>query len=247
MQFKFLRLLLLFRGGVNLSSDIFIFKRVEKKYFLSPQQVNMLMKKIGHLVKPDDHGESTICSLYLDTPDNLLIRNSIDAKAYKEKLRLRSYGTPQKKDRVFLEIKKKLNGVVYKRRVALPLEEAMDYIFTLQKPFDSQIMREIDYAMNFYNHPKPKMLVAYRRMAYFAEDIPGLRITFDSEVRYRTTDLELDSGDSGTKILPDDVIIMEIKTGGAMPVWLSRALDECKIFPRSFSKYGTAYKQTLTK
>lgn len=228
-------------------SDIFIFKRVEKKYFLNPQQVDMLMSKIGCFVVPDSHGESTICSLYLDTPDNLLIRNSIDAKAYKEKLRLRSYGTPDKTDKVFLEIKKKLNGVVYKRRVALPLGDAMEYIISLEKPFDSQIMREIDYAMKFYNHPLPKMMVAYKRMAYFAEDIPGLRITFDSEVRYRTTDLELDSGDNGTKILPDDVIIMEIKTGGAMPVWLSRALDECEIFPTSFSKYGTAYKQTLTR
>lgn len=227
-------------------SDIFIFKRVEKKYFLSPQQVDMLMSKIGPLVVPDAHGESTICSLYLDTPDNLLIRNSIDAKAYKEKLRLRSYGTPTETDKVFLEIKKKLNGVVYKRRIALPLKDAMKYIFSLEKPFDSQIMREIDYAMKFYNHPLPKMLVAYKRMAYFAEDIPGLRITFDSEVRYRTTDLNLDSGEDSIKILPDDVIIMEIKTGGSMPVWLSKALDECKIFPTSFSKYGTAYKQTLT-
>ena len=228
-------------------SDIFIFKRIEKKYFLNPTQVNMLMDRINPFVVPDIHGESTICSLYLDTPDNLLIRNSIDAKVYKEKLRLRSYGTPDKTDKVFLEIKKKLDGVVYKRRVALSLNDAMEYIFSLEKPFDSQIMREIDYAMKFYNHPLPKMMVAYKRIAYFAEDIPGLRITFDSEVRYRTTDLKLDSGDNGIKILPDDVIIMEIKTGGAMPVWLSKALDECKIFPRSFSKYGTAYKHTLTR
>ena len=229
-----------------MSSDIYIFKRVEKKYFLNPEQVKMLLDKIGHLVIPDSHGESTICSLYLDTPDNLLIRNSIDAKVYKEKLRLRSYGTPGKEDRVFLEIKKKLKGVVYKRRISLPLNEAMEYISTLEKPFDSQIMREIDYAMHFYKHPLPKMLVAYRRMAYFAEDIPTLRITFDSDVRYRTNQLDLSLGDEGIRIIPPDKTIMEIKTDGAMPLWLSEALDECKIFPTSFSKYGTSYKHNLT-
>ncbi len=175
----------------------------------------------------------------------MLIRNSIDAKVYKEKLRIRSYGTPQSKDKVFLEIKKKFKGVVYKRRVSLPLEEAMKYVDTLEKPFDSQIMREIDYAMHFYNHPKPKMLVAYRRIAFFAEDSPNLRITFDRNVRYRTTSLELDKGDEGIKIFPDNLIIMEIKTDGAMPLWLSGVLDELKIFPTSCSKYGTAYKQTL--
>ena len=230
-----------------MAKDIYIFKRIEKKYFVSPKKIEQLMSKIKELVVPDRHGVSTVCSLYLDTPDFLLIRNSIEAKTYKEKLRLRSYGTPQKQDKVFLEIKKKFKGVVYKRRISLPLCEAMEYIDTLKKPIDSQIMREIDYAMGFYNYPKPKMLVSYKRMAFFAKDDDNVRITFDSSVRYRTESLDLRDGDYGTKILPDDVIIMEIKTSGAMPLWLSKALDECKIFPTSFSKYGTSYKHNLLK
>ncbi len=230
-----------------MSSDIYIFKRIEKKYLLTQEKANELNEKISHLLTPDKHGVSTICSLYLDTPDNLLIRNSIDAKNYKEKLRLRSYGTPQKSDKVFLEIKKKFQGVVYKRRVALSLDKAIKYILFLEKPFDSQIMREIDYCMKIYNQPKPKMLVAYERSAYFSKTSPDLRITFDSHIRYRTTSLELDKGSEGIKILPENKLIMEIKTGGAMPLWLSDALDECGIFPTSFSKYGTAYKQLLMK
>ncbi len=230
-----------------MAKDIYIFKRIEKKYFVSPEQIESLMNKIKDLVEPDKHGVSTICSLYLDTPDFLLIRNSIEAKTYKEKLRLRSYGTPENQDKVFLEIKKKFKGVVYKRRVSLPLCKAIKYIDTLEKPDDSQIMREIDYAMNFYNHPKPRMLISYKRMAYFAKDDENVRITFDSAVRYRTENLDLSDGDYGTKILPDDVIIMEIKTSGAMPLWLSKSLDECKIFPTSFSKYGTSYKHNLLK
>lgn len=230
-----------------LAKDIYIFKRIEKKYFVSPEQIRLLMSKIQNLIEPDKYGVSTICSLYLDTPDFLLIRNSIDAKTYKEKLRLRSYGTPDKNDKVFLEIKKKFKGVVYKRRISLPLYEAMDYIDNLNKPMDSQIMREIDYAMNFYNHPKPKMLVSYKRMAFFAKEDSNIRITFDSDVRYRSENLYLDQGDNGTKILPENVTIMEIKTSGAMPLWLSKALDECKIYPTSFSKYGTSYKHQLLK
>lgn len=230
-----------------MSSDIYIFRRIEKKYFLSAEQAEMLKSKIMHRLTPDEHGVSTISSLYLDTPDNLLIRNSIDAKIYKEKLRLRSYGTPRKHDKVFLEIKKKFEGVVYKRRVALPLDEAMHYIFSLEKPFESRIMSEINYCMKFYNHPKPKMLVSYKRMAYFSKSSPDLRITFDSDIRYRTDELELDKGDGGIKIIPDDKLIMEVKTGGAMPLWLSHALDECRIFPTSFSKYGTSYKHHLSE
>ena len=224
--------------------DIMIFRRVEKKYRLTPALKDALLGIIGEHLTPDAHGRSTICSLYLDTPDHLLIRNSIDARVYKEKLRLRSYGIPGMQTHVFLEIKKKFKGVVYKRREVLTLQEAMDYLEGGAKPVDSQIMREIDYAMHYYKHPRPAMLIAYEREAYFDQDLPSLRITFDTNVRYRDFDLRLEHGHDGTRLLPDDAILMEIKTDGAMPVWLARALSECNILPTSFSKYGTAYKVT---
>lgn len=224
--------------------DVLIFKRVEKKYRLTPALRDELLRHVQEHLTPDAHGRSTICSLYLDTPDHLLIRNSIDARTYKEKLRLRSYGTPAQEDHVFLEIKKKFKGVVYKRRVNVTLAQAMAYIQGGEKPLDSQIMSEIDYAMHFYRQPQPAMLIAYERDAYFDRDLPSLRITFDTNVRYREHDLYLDHGHDGTLILPDDAILMEIKTDGAMPLWLARALSDCGILPVSFSKYGTAYKIT---
>lgn len=225
--------------------DILIFKRIEKKYRLTRAQQEALLAEVdGHLT-PDAHGRSTICSLYLDTPDHLLIRNSIDAKVYKEKLRLRSYGTPGGSDTVFLEIKKKYKGVVYKRRIRQPLDQAMDYIVNGVKPEESQIMSEIDYAMRFYRQPQPAMLIAYERDAYFCIEHPNLRLTFDSGVRYRDYDLHLDHGHDGTRIIDDDTVLLEIKTDGAMPLWLSHALDKLGILPVSFSKYGTAYRQTL--
>lgn len=221
--------------------DIMTFRRVEKKYRLTPTQKEALLTLIGPHLTPDAHGRNTICSLYLDTPDHLIIRNSIIARAYKEKLRLRSYGTPTLDDHVFLEIKKKFKGVVYKRREVMTLREAMAYIEQGEKPCDTQIMREIDYAMRFYRQPKPMMLIAYEREAYFDAENPDLRITFDTNVRARDTDCRLENGSHGEYLLPEDVILMEIKTGGAMPVWLARALSQCGILPGKFSKYGTAY------
>lgn len=227
-----------------MSKDICIFKRIEKKYQLSREQKDRLLKEVGAYLIPDVHGESTICSLYLDTPDFLLIRNSIDARVYKEKLRLRSYGTPTADSQVFLELKKKYKGVVYKRRVSMSLEEAERYITTGEKPIESQIMSEIDYAMRFYHHPEPAMFIAYEREAFYVKELPNLRLTFDYSVRYRNKNLLLELGTDGEKIIPDDVVLLEIKTDGAMPVWLAHALDVCEVRPVSFSKYGTAYKNT---
>ena len=223
--------------------DIYIFKRIEKKYLIDQKTKNLLLSEISSRLVPDSHGKSTVCSLYLDTPNYRIIRNSIEARVYKEKLRLRCYGTPHTDSKVFLEIKKKFKGVVYKRRVGMTLGDAYNYISNSIKPCVSQIMSEIDYCMKFYNQPKPMALISYEREAYFAKEHPDLRITFDWGVRYRTQDLLLENGSFGKPLLGDGQFIMEIKTAGAMPKWLSEALDKYRIFPRSFSKYGNAYRE----
>ncbi len=221
--------------------DIMTFRRVEKKYRLTPAKKDELLSIIQEHLTPDVHGRNTICSLYLDTPDHRIIRASLIARVYKEKLRLRSYGTPGMEDSVFLEIKKKFKKVVYKRREIMTLRQAMDYIQHGVKPCDSQIMREIDYAMHFYGNPQPAMLIAYEREAWFDKEDPSLRITFDTNIRARDMDCRLENGSDGTYLLPQDAIMMEIKCGGSMPVWLAQALSQCGILPGRFSKYGTAY------
>ena len=223
-------------------SDICIFRRIEKKYLLTPTQYNALRRRIDGYLEPDEYGRSTVMSLYLDTPDHRLIRSSIEAVDYKEKLRLRSYGTPRPDSRVFLELKKKFDGVVYKRRVSLTLRQADAYIRSGIKPFDSQVFRELDYAMRFYGNPSPAALISYERLAYVVPSERALRITFDSDARYRVADLRLTAGSAGKRLLPEGTVILEIKTDGGMPLWLSRALDECGIRPGSFSKYGAAYR-----
>lgn len=225
--------------------DVYIFKRYEKKYPLSASKKEALLQAVEKYLIPDSHGRSTISSLYLDTPDYLIIRNSIEAHSYKEKLRLRAYGVPGPEDKIFFEIKKKLQGVVYKRRVPMSLKDAESYLCTGKKPVQSQIMNELDYAMHFYRNPKPAMLISYDREAFYGKDCSGVRLTFDSNVRYETESLSLGCTNKGIGILPPNHFILEVKTEGAMPLWLSHALNELEIYPASFSKYGTAYREML--
>ena len=224
-----------------------VFKRIEKKYLLSEAQQEALFQRIGAHLRPDEYGRSTVLSLYLDTPDHRIIRNSIEAVDYKEKLRLRSYGTAKPDSTVFLELKKKYGGVVYKRRAAMTLTEAERYLRTGIKPFESQIMSELDWAMRLYGRPKGAMLIACEREAWFDEAHPDLRLTFDRNIRYRESELRLDRGSAGTALLPKNTVLLEIKTAGAMPLWLADALDADGILPGSFSKYGEAYLRSLEK
>ena len=221
------------------------FKRIEKKYLLSEKQFDALFNRIGSHMKPDEYGRSTVMSLYLDTPDYRIIRNSIEAVDYKEKLRLRSYGTASVDSKVFLELKKKFGGVVYKRRVAMTLTEAERYLRMGIKPVESQIMSEIDWAMKSYGRPKPAVMIACEREAWFDEEHPDLRLTFDRNIRYRENELRLSKGSAGIRLLPEQTVLLEIKTAGAMPLWLARALDAEGILPGSFSKYGAAYARML--
>ena len=222
-----------------------VFKRIEKKYLLSEAQYDALFQRIGEHMKPDEFGRSTVLSLYLDTPDYRIIRNSIEAADYKEKLRLRSYGTAKADSAVFLELKKKFGGVVYKRRAAMTFSQAERYLRTGIKPYGSQIMSELDWAMSFYGRPGGAMLIACEREAWFDEAHPDLRLTFDRNIRYRETELRLDRGAAGINLLPKDTVLLEIKTAGTMPLWLADALDAEGILPCSFSKYGAAYTRSL--
>lgn len=223
-----------------------IFARTEKKYRISAEKKERFLQAISPYVDEDAYGRYSLCNIYFDTQSDELIRTSIEKPIYKEKLRLRSYGVPCETDEVFLEIKKKYKGVVYKRRVMMTLHQAMEYIKTGKIPVeaDSQIMREIDYFINFY-HPEPKLYLAYDRLAFTGREAPQLRITVDEEVRSRRDRLDLTQGDEGERLLGDGEAILEIKTNGAMPLWLTGILAQEEIYPISFSKYGEIYKREL--
>lgn len=222
-----------------------IFKRYEKKYLLQGEQFSKFFEAIGEYMQVDEYGMSTICNLYFDTWDYELIRTSIEKPVYKEKLRLRSYGIPKGEDTVFLEIKKKYRGIVYKRRISLSLSEAMESIRNgAVDERHGQIGREINYFLEKYK-PRPRVYLAYDRTALYGKEDSELRMTFDFRVRSRDYDLDLAAGDEGELLLPEDNVILEIKVKDAYPMWLSHALEEYEIYPCSFSKYGNVYKNSL--
>lgn len=221
----------------------YVFKRYETKYILSAEQYAIIKAETDKRLSPDAFGETTIQSLYFDTPDFRLVRASIEKPIYKEKLRLRCYGLNDGTKTVFLEMKRKYNDVVYKRRIAC-LEDEVKTLFT-DNIQHSQIYNEMLYFINFYQKLYPRILILSDRAAFFDNQI-GLRVTYDRNVRYRTEKLNFHTSLDGIPLLPDGNVIMEIKTGTAIPLWLCRLLSENKIFKSSFSKYGTAYKKEIS-
>lgn len=221
------------------------FRRVEKKYLLTPWQYEAIRSGMLPYMTADRYSNYTICNLYYDTADYELIRASLEKPVYKEKLRLRSYGTPGDHDTVFVELKKKYDGVVYKRRVVMEARAAHQYVdHGIIPANEEQIHREIDWFLHVY-HPEPRVFIGYEREAYAGTDQPDLRITFDTNLRWRTERLDLRQGQDGALLLPPEQILMEIKIPGAAPVWLARLLSETGAYPASFSKYGTYYKQQV--
>lgn len=223
----------------------FCFKRYEKKYMLTPDQLTRMLVGIHGHMRADEFGRYTICNIYYDTDDFQLIRASLEKPVYKEKLRMRSYGVPGSRDEVFVELKKKYNSVVYKRRTVMKAADAVSYIHDgAVSEREDQICREIDWFMGSY-HPKPKVFIAYDRTAFAGLDNPDLRLTFDANLRWRDHDLDLRAGDYGEPLLASGQILMEIKIPGTTPVWLAHLLSEIGAFPTSFSKYGTCYTQNI--
>lgn len=218
------------------------FKRYELKYLITKEQKEMLQQVFQQYMKADEYGKSTICNIYFDTPDSLLIRRSLEKPVYKEKLRVRSYGTATGDSTVFVELKKKYKSVVYKRRVSVREHEAMDYLCKGKPlPIQNQITEEIDYACEFYKNLEPAVFLSYEREAFYGKYDRELRITFDENILWRDTDISLCAPTYGTPILQPGFSLMEIKIAGAMPLWLAELLSECRIYKTSFSKYGNAY------
>ena len=228
-----------------MQETILTFKRYEKKYLLSARKFELLWQRMQEHLVPDRFHRSTVCSIYYDSDDFSLIRHSLEQPVYKEKLRLRSYNVPGPDGEVFVELKKKFKGVVYKRRVRMSAAEAERYLGGQSRPSeDGQILREIDFFLQTHD-VSPKVYIACEREAWVDREEPELRITFDRNLRWRDTDLHLTAGSEGAPLLPDGEVLMEIKIPEAAPLWLAHLLSELEIFPTSFSKYGTCYRQDL--
>lgn len=223
-----------------------VFKRYELKYMLTLEQKEMILNAMEPYMLPDKYGRSTIRNIYFDDDSYRLIRRSIERPVYKEKLRVRSYDLAKSDSTVFVELKKKYQMVVYKRRLALPEGDAMKWIGRQEVPLEStQISREIDYFIDFYGNLTPKVFLSYEREAFFDREGSDFRITFDENILARTDDLTLCSPPYGKQILDSGKVLMELKCAGAIPLWMVAILSREKIYKTSFSKYGTAYSTLI--
>lgn len=233
-----------------------IFQRYELKYMLTLEQKERLLQGMAPYMSIDKYGRDTIRNIYFDTDNYRLIRHSIEKPVYKEKLRIRSYRLARPDTNVYVELKKKYKSIVYKRRVSMPERAAMDWIcstppkianskiFNPQIP-DSQIAREIEYFRTYYETLHPAVFLSYEREAYYSLDGSDFRVTFDDHILCRQNDLSLESDVGGISILEEGKVLMEIKTSGGIPLWMTYLLTQEKIYKTSFSKYGTAYQNII--
>lgn len=230
-------------------SDQMTFKRYEVKYMLTARQRDALLEAMEGRQALDQYGRHTIRNIYFDTSTFRLVRDSIEKPLYKEKLRVRSYGRAAEDSPVFVELKKKFEHVVYKRRLSLPYRQAMSALEQgLDLPAEGQIAEEIRAFRQFYGPTlKPAMLLTYEREAYYPVDGTDFRLTLDENIRWRTSDMDLGGSAVGEMILPADTVLMELKTPGGYPLWMVDFLSSNRIYKTSFSKYGTAYRYMMTK
>ena len=227
------------------------FCRREKKLLLPASSLSPLRDQLFSHMEADpnncDGKPYSICNLYFDDDSDSVIRNSIEKPFFKEKLRMRSYGTPTEQSSVFLEIKRKCDRVGTKRRVTMLLRDANRYLDTGEKPsylspVEQQVLREIDFYRS--SHPVyPKVYIGYLRYAYYDRTDHGFRVTFDTDIMTRRHDLSLESGCYGTPLLPPEMILMEVKFLGAVPRWFASFMSRNHLYFGSYSKYGREFIQ----
>ena len=228
---------------VNPETPIAVMQRCELKYILNPTQEALLKQAMEGRMEPDRFGLTTIASLYYDTPDYRLVRASLEKPLFKEKLRLRSYGQATESSPVFLELKRKACDIVYKRRIGTTVEEAARFLHRADRlRVLGQISREISAFLDYYGPLIPTCVILYDRTAY-VESEGDLRLTIDAKPRWRADRLDLTYAPEGTPLLPSGCSILELKVQDAIPLWLTRALSDGKIYKTSFSKYGEAYRK----
>ena len=226
---------------------ITVMKRYELKYLLNAAQTEYLRERLKGHMEVDMYGKTSIASLYYDTPTYRLIRTSVEKPEFKEKIRLRSYGLATEESPVFLELKRKAYGIVYKRRVQTTIPLVRKF-FSGEGDIcaPGQINKEITAFRDYYKTLVPSCMIIYDRTAYFE---PGgdLRLTIDENPRYRSDDLTLTSSMDGIPLLDEGWTILEVKVQDAMPMWLCGVLSDGSINKSSFSKYGEAYRKQLLK
>ena len=230
-----------------------VFNRFERKYILTESQKNEMIHFLKNHLVFDPYSENEqfykVFNIYYDTLEHFVIRDSLLKPRYKAKLRLRSYQLDMNDDQLlFLEIKKKMQQRINKRRLTLTYKTAMAYMNHQVKPvyhdfLDQQILNEIDYFIQTH-HVKPSIYIEYERLAMMSKD-DHLRITFDKNIAFSEEHLSLSQHENKKLFESDALYLMEIKSDVNFPLWLAKKLSSYEIFSQSFSKYGKIYEHHI--
>lgn len=233
--------------------------RYELKYVMDWSTYFRMKKDIEVLFKKDPFGDKNgkynVISLYYDTPALKFFQEKIDGEERRVKLRLRTYVHKDRIDNkrrmkqpdVFIEIKKKINKNVLKKRVYLDEKKAREFIEnpSLGKPFmklvdkkGKETLREVEYLKSIFKL-KPTIVVSYTRQAFVSKDNLNVRVTFDSNIRYRRRDFSLKMKGGDNYLLPPNLLVMEIKYTDYFPLWLVQLIQKYECGIRTFSKYCT--------
>lgn len=224
------------------------FQRIETKYILDRAMLARLEADMRPYLTADDYATSTISNVYFDNDEFQMIQDSIARKGGREKMRMRTYAEqPNDDSQVFLEIKKKCDEVGFKYRLVSNPLSVTNYIVNGVADHtisDDRVKAEVEQLQERYLDLKPKMVISYDRYSMRGLEDKKVRVTVDSNIRYRDYDVDLASGRYGLPLLEDDKVIMEIKVPGQYPQWLADILNKYGLEDQSFSKYGKAYLQT---
>lgn len=230
------------------------FKRYEKKYLITKETYDKILPTLLEYMDYDpfclNGNEYRIYSIYYDTINHDVIGDNSAGKEYKEKMRIRSYyDKKDPEDTVFMEIKKKSQGVGNKRRIKLKIKEIEPFVNEGILPdtgddyLSSQVAKELQYYLKT-NKVAPALYVQYDRFAFFGKEDKNFRMTFDNNVHVRRHDFVFGERDDDEFLLPpNEIFIMEVKILGAMPMWLATLLSENELYSHGFSKYGVKYKR----
>jgi hypothetical protein len=88
-------------------------------------------------------------------------------------------------------------------------------------------------------------MVVTDRVAYYDKENPDFRLTFDTNLFGRRTYLDFDEENTLGRLIPEQMVVMELKVVEAVPLWFARLLSIHQIYPSSFSKYGAEYQRYI--
>lgn len=220
------------------------FQRYELKFYVDREIYETICDMLVPYMELDPHSRKrnerqyTIRSLYLDNELWDSYYENLDGLKARRKLRIRSYGI--KDDNLFLEVKKKVNSSVIKKRENI-LKDNLPRVLEGEWNADEKVclfMSNFGFLMNHLKL-KPQILVEYEREAYIGIDVPRMRVTFDRNVRAASCSHAMlyPEFTRWVEAIREDIIILELKFDGSMPRFLREIVKELNLSHEPISKY----------